>query len=356
MPHRVSALVNLDGLPSKRAMSDVSDRERTRLLRRELEQWLDFRRQLVGRERRPGTIDGLAERRGRMNPRLERDHNDPNVADSRNNLHNVMNDEPVLLVREYLYETAESKYLDAATGLDQGRSALFRKHRQQAATAAAQESLVNVVPAMPAEITVTGNSCLVAGVYPNWGSEGAAAARPQPRSTNVPVTNQQFTGATAQARWMAFLPAPRANDNLRGDNYRLDPQVKFIREVWVQSNTPLGAPFCSLGDQLVLDVARGYPAYYGGAGGPTAARVSTFKRASTADMASGQFTVPVPMWTMTVTIRVYRRNASVAVVRDATSASVDNTTRGQWSGLGYDPAKPLATLVGYFGLRRTLRY
>ncbi len=73
MPHRVSALVNLDGLPSKRAMSDVSDRERTRLLRRELEQWLDFRRQLVGRERRPGTIDGLAERRGRMNPRLERD-------------------------------------------------------------------------------------------------------------------------------------------------------------------------------------------------------------------------------------------------------------------------------------------
>lgn len=73
VPHRVSALVNLDGLPSRRAMSDVSEHERTRLLRREVEAWLDHRRSLVGRRRKPGTLDELAERRGRMNPRLDRD-------------------------------------------------------------------------------------------------------------------------------------------------------------------------------------------------------------------------------------------------------------------------------------------
>lgn len=70
LPHRVSSLVNLDGLPSQKAMSDVSDTERTRLLRGQLIERLDHRRTLTDRQRRPGTIDELAERRGRMNPRM----------------------------------------------------------------------------------------------------------------------------------------------------------------------------------------------------------------------------------------------------------------------------------------------
>jgi len=70
MPQRVRALVNLDGLPSGAGMSDVSERERTRSIRGELGAWLAHRRSLVGKERRPGTIAELAERRGRMNPRL----------------------------------------------------------------------------------------------------------------------------------------------------------------------------------------------------------------------------------------------------------------------------------------------
>jgi pimeloyl-ACP methyl ester carboxylesterase len=69
-PHRVSHLVNLDGLPSKRTPPDVSDTERTRLLAGELAGWLDHRRRAAVAERRPGTLDELAERRGRMNPRL----------------------------------------------------------------------------------------------------------------------------------------------------------------------------------------------------------------------------------------------------------------------------------------------
>ena len=73
MPHRVSQLVNLDGLPSDGTMSDVSEHERTRRLRDEMDAWLAHRRTLVDKRRRPGTIDELAERRGRMNPRLSQD-------------------------------------------------------------------------------------------------------------------------------------------------------------------------------------------------------------------------------------------------------------------------------------------
>lgn len=69
-PHRVSALVNLDGLPSDGGMPDMSEHERTRRLRDEMDAWLAHRRTLVDKQRRPGTIEELAERRGRMNPRL----------------------------------------------------------------------------------------------------------------------------------------------------------------------------------------------------------------------------------------------------------------------------------------------
>jgi len=70
LPHRVSAVVNLDGLPSRRNMADVSERERTRFMARELGAWLDHRLAVADKERRPGTIQGLADRRARMNTRL----------------------------------------------------------------------------------------------------------------------------------------------------------------------------------------------------------------------------------------------------------------------------------------------
>ncbi|HEX2577886.1 MAG TPA: alpha/beta hydrolase [Aquihabitans sp.] len=70
-PHRVSHLVNLDGLPSARSWPDVPDHHRTRMLDGELASWLDHRRGAIDKVRRPGTIEELAERRARMNPRLE---------------------------------------------------------------------------------------------------------------------------------------------------------------------------------------------------------------------------------------------------------------------------------------------
>ena len=69
-PFRFSHLVNLDGLPSRRPVPDIANHDRTRMLATELAGWLDHRRVAADAERRPGTIDELAHRRGRMNPRL----------------------------------------------------------------------------------------------------------------------------------------------------------------------------------------------------------------------------------------------------------------------------------------------
>jgi pimeloyl-ACP methyl ester carboxylesterase len=73
LSHRVRALVNLDGVPSRRSMPDVPDHERTKLLAGELASWLDFRRGAATRQRRADTLDGLAKRRAVMNPRLSHD-------------------------------------------------------------------------------------------------------------------------------------------------------------------------------------------------------------------------------------------------------------------------------------------
>jgi pimeloyl-ACP methyl ester carboxylesterase len=69
-PFRFRALVNIDGIPSKRPTPDVAEHERTKMLISELTGWLDHRRRTATASRRPGTIDELAERRRKMNPRL----------------------------------------------------------------------------------------------------------------------------------------------------------------------------------------------------------------------------------------------------------------------------------------------
>ena len=71
VPHRVSHLVNLDGLPSSRSWPDVAEHNRTSMRRSELAGWLDHRRAAGTKVRKPGTAAELAERRGRMNPRLD---------------------------------------------------------------------------------------------------------------------------------------------------------------------------------------------------------------------------------------------------------------------------------------------
>lgn len=69
-PYRISAMVNIDGMPSKRRMPDVPDHDQSRLLADSIGSWLDFRHEAAASERKPGTLVDLAQRRGKMNPRL----------------------------------------------------------------------------------------------------------------------------------------------------------------------------------------------------------------------------------------------------------------------------------------------
>jgi pimeloyl-ACP methyl ester carboxylesterase len=69
-PFRFRCLVNMDGIPYKRNIPDVAEHERTTMLAKDLAGWLDHRRGTATASRKPGTLDDLARRRGRMNPRL----------------------------------------------------------------------------------------------------------------------------------------------------------------------------------------------------------------------------------------------------------------------------------------------
>lgn len=73
VPHRISHLANLDGLPTSRLWPDVPEHNRTQMRRSELAGWLDHRRAARDKVRRPGTIEELARRRQLMNPRLSTD-------------------------------------------------------------------------------------------------------------------------------------------------------------------------------------------------------------------------------------------------------------------------------------------
>ncbi len=72
-PHRVTRYVNIDGMPSRFRAPDVADHERSRMRETEISSWLDRRHGAGDLMRKPGTVEELAQRRGRMNPRLSED-------------------------------------------------------------------------------------------------------------------------------------------------------------------------------------------------------------------------------------------------------------------------------------------
>jgi pimeloyl-ACP methyl ester carboxylesterase len=69
-PHRFTHFVAIDGVPFRQPPPDMAERERTRMMRDEIGGWLDHRRRVTELKRPPGSLDDLARRRGRMNPRL----------------------------------------------------------------------------------------------------------------------------------------------------------------------------------------------------------------------------------------------------------------------------------------------
>lgn len=73
MPHRFTRFAAIDGLPFRRPLPDVAERERVLSMHDEVSIWLDHRQRAASLSRKPGTIDQLAVRRARMNPRLSLD-------------------------------------------------------------------------------------------------------------------------------------------------------------------------------------------------------------------------------------------------------------------------------------------
>lgn len=72
-PERFHCLVNIDGVPSRRArmrQSEATLEEKVERRRRAIDRYLDFRALLHEAERRPGTPEDLADRRAKHNPRL----------------------------------------------------------------------------------------------------------------------------------------------------------------------------------------------------------------------------------------------------------------------------------------------
>jgi pimeloyl-ACP methyl ester carboxylesterase len=70
-PHRLSRFVNIDGMPSPMRHMEIVGHERTRWMEQAMRDWLDHQRKIATLVRRPGTLEELAARRGRMNPRLQ---------------------------------------------------------------------------------------------------------------------------------------------------------------------------------------------------------------------------------------------------------------------------------------------
>jgi pimeloyl-ACP methyl ester carboxylesterase len=69
-PELATRFVNLDGMPSTQPHRDVAEHEWTKRVGTSVRGWLDRRRRVARAERRAGTIEELARRRARMNPRL----------------------------------------------------------------------------------------------------------------------------------------------------------------------------------------------------------------------------------------------------------------------------------------------
>lgn len=208
----------------------------------------------------------------------------PGVADPNRDpaYHNVaFNKVPTLLVREFLYDATETLDFDALTGERLGER--NRKRRNVPGRSFAR----NEIPATPAMAT---------------GADGAlhrvGRVVPNPDAAAAPATAAQPDGSIA-------IPAPRANDHLRGVGFSLaDQSIRFVREVWVQPMHPMFPP---------------------------------------AALAGGPRFVAAPPYSVVVTVRVFRRNPLVKEFAPVAT--------GPTRGPGYDGGKPpLAELVGCIGL------
>jgi len=274
-------------------------------------------------------------------------------------LHVIQNDTPTLLLREYLLATDERRYNDAIR--DVGQAGKQQRNASAASAAEAAARRINWIPDTPERVPtgLLGAGGDVDGIIPN---SDLLAAVPAPIVQVAGVPISKTTGSATKT--FNFMRAPRANEALifnpagtlasayplRGVMTDLPKAVRFIREVWVQTNHPLGRPFGSAGDALPGGAVT-LPQFYITNPGD----IPTVRGASTGVAATGEQGTLLPPFVVAVTVRVYRRDGRVATVLPNATQVSGVPTGGKNGGLGYDPTRPLATMVGYFGLRRFLQ-
>ena len=253
------------------------------------------------------------------------------VQDLHNRFQRIADVTPYLFVREWLYDTTEKRYSDNSAVPDQGR-------RGQAGRSTG--AAVNVIPPTPVFFPAPPdpNSRPVSGVFPNLNNP--------PNLADVSVPNNWETNT------YRFIPAPRANavDPFTGANIgngsALPPSIRYMREVWVQTNqpeltnAPVGCPWAGLTGPTEFPLVT-YPA--GSLWRPAAVGANS-----------------VPPWVATVTVRVFARDPLCRTwnrngpVLDGSTAATAYTPANRVNSMGYDPRRPLAVVTGYFGLRRTM--
>jgi type II secretory pathway pseudopilin PulG len=215
--------------------------------------------------------------------------------------HNTFDGNPRMFVREYLYGTTANEVRSAVGPPDAG---LANQRRRALVGDPGNAWALNQIP-----VTAPG----ISRVLPN---PDGTAINPAPTPLAGIPGALEVLAPRANARISPTgTPADR---NIPGD-------IKFVREVWIQTNFPNSLPIADLGvlgGQWIdpADPARNLPDY-----------------------------------TVALTVRVFARDPLTrTLVREVDLPPGLNVPRNGVSGPGYDVRKPLAVIVGYFGLRRML--
>lgn len=278
-------------------------------------------------------------------PPTEKAAPDFNTAPDGTGVNIVCNNTPTLFVREYLYGVNEKTEVDHSGAKDLGRA-------DQDARLTAGETASNQVPPTPVSLCLAPNQVSQYDeVMPNstptndLGSVNGVLPNPDWKAAQAPITVSAGTGAYQQ--YMHFVYAPRANDTLREGSI-LGPDVKYVREVWIQTNNPNFSGPNWPDSQLSADLAFSNLGLPAGAGPMAQQGLPPYVVAVTVRVFARQTTAPGLPGRLTIHKLKFK---NLDDVTDGVQKATFNPLMG-YEGRGYDPLHPLAEEVGYFALQR----
>lgn len=259
-----------------------------------------------------------------------------------NGVNIVFNNGPSLFVREYLFGFDEHRSGSTNNGtnmVDNGRTLAENRSRvaAQGAPGAARNYGPNEIP--PQALTV-----YTGGTIPDTPVDGIV---PNPEDNakwsgdSTYVDKGVAVGATGGVT-KYFTFAQRANDGIRATagGATCPDAVKFVREVWVQTNNP----------NFTTDECPQIGVTLEGAGLGNQGGIQAFQPPQIKNL---------PPYVVAVTVRVFARDKQTKQISLADAGMDGARARVRLIpeatgivGPGYDRQHPLVTMVGYYGLRR----